>query len=51
MQNTFSDNLVAQARAYFSQKYGRDISVDEAIEILSALAGVYESFVDFITDA
>ncbi len=50
MQNTFSDNLIAQARAYFSQKYGRDISIDEANNFLNALAGAYEIFIDFVTD-
>ncbi len=44
---TYSQNLIDRTRAYFSQKCGRDISVEEAIEYLNALAGLYESFIEF----
>ena len=40
----FSPALIAQAQAYFSPKYGRDISADEATGFLHSLADLYEQF-------
>ena len=44
MPEPFSQQLVARAQAYFSTKCGRDISVEEAVDYLNALADLYESF-------
>jgi len=37
----FSQKLIDSARAYLSKKYGRDISVDEAIALLDSVADLY----------
>ena len=47
MSFDFTEDLIARARKYFSKKYGRDISVDEAVDFLNALADLYESFIEF----
>ncbi len=39
----FSSVLVGRTQKYFLPKYGREISVAEAMEILCALAGGYEA--------
>jgi hypothetical protein len=46
----YPQELIERTQGYFSPKYGRGISVDEAIDILNSLADLYEVFIDFVTD-
>lgn len=43
----YPQELIEHTQAYFSQKAGRVVSVEEAIEYLDALADLYKSFIEF----
>lgn len=47
----FSEALITQAKRYFSDKWGREISRDEAENYLYSLAELYLSFVDMDKNA
>jgi len=47
----YPQELIERTQGYFSQKSGRGISIDEAIDYLNALADLYEVFIDFAVDS
>lgn len=42
----FSEGLITKAKIYFSDKWGREISREEAENYLYSLAELYLSFID-----
>lgn len=43
---SFNQQLIERAQRYFGEKSGRDISPETAVEYLTSLAGLYESFIE-----
>ena len=44
MNNQFSPELITRIISYFKEKYGREISKEEAEQYLNSLADLFEAF-------
>lgn len=50
MNNTFSPELIARSITYFREKYGQELTEEEAIAYLNSLADLFEAFHTALTD-